>query len=184
MARFRTEPAEELRPLMVDLIRVLEFDYIDPDRVHLRRSWGSTSNAYARIWELPALWSEVLEVQPQYIIEVLSQYFDKLTPAEQTEILIHELLHIPKTFSGALRNHRGQGEPINHRTVNKYYRRWVKAKKEETAASEAVEAAKRIEREIVSPPMKEPKTPAPSSSPSKARRKSEAVSPPQISFPW
>jgi predicted metallopeptidase len=122
MARFRFESAPEIADELARLVEVLEFTHIDPVRIHARRSWGSTSRAYARIWELPSIWQDALGVAPQYVIEVLAEHFDGLDADERTRILIHELLHIPSTFSGALRNHRGQGETIDDRAVNRYFR--------------------------------------------------------------
>jgi predicted metallopeptidase len=66
-------------------------------------------------------------VRPQYVIEVLAEHFDPVSEEERTKVLIHELLHIPSTFSGALRGHRGQGERIDGRTVNRYYRQFMRA---------------------------------------------------------
>lgn len=126
MGRFRVEPAPDVGEKLTRLIEVLEFEYIDPERIHSRRSFGSTADAYARIWELPSIWQEALGVPPQYVIEVLSEHYDPLEPDEQIKTLIHELLHIPRTFSGALRNHRGQGERIDGRTVLRYFRRYQK----------------------------------------------------------
>lgn len=136
MPRFRSADAPELRPLLEDLVHVLAFAHIDPDRVHLRRSWGSTAKAYARIWELPSVWREALGIPAQYVIEVLAEHFDCLSPEEQVKIVIHELLHIPGTFSGALRNHRGSGERIDGHAVNRYYRRYRRLKEEEAARAE------------------------------------------------
>lgn len=121
MAQFKTQPAPDIHRRLRELVAILEFEHIDPDRLHCIRSRGSTSRAYSRIWELPRVWQEALGVPAQYIIEVLEEHFARESCEEQNKILIHELLHIPKTFSGALRNHRGRGEPINDRTVNKYY---------------------------------------------------------------
>jgi predicted metallopeptidase len=127
MGRFRTEPAPDLAPRLRELVEVLEFVHIDASRVHCRRSWGSTAQAYARIWEMPSIWRETLDIPAQYVIEVLSEHFDPLDHDEQTRILIHELLHIPSTFSGALRNHRGQGERIDGHAVNRYFRSYREA---------------------------------------------------------
>jgi predicted metallopeptidase len=127
MPRFAHKEAPDIEARLGRIVELLELDHIDAGRIHCRRSWGSTADAYARIWELPSMWRAALDVAPQYVIEVLAEHFDELDAGEQTKVLIHELLHIPKTFSGALRNHRGQGEPIDGRTVNRYYRRYVTA---------------------------------------------------------
>lgn len=124
MGRFRHEAAPDVARVIADLVEILAFEHIDPERVHCRRSRGSTADAYARIWELPSMWQEVLGVRPQYVIEVLAEHYDPLDEEEQVKTLIHELLHIPRTFSGAVRGHRGQGERIDGRTVNRYYRRY------------------------------------------------------------
>ncbi len=136
MGRVRFEAAPDIAARITRLVEVIGFDHIDPARIHSRRSRGSSAQAYARIWELPSVWQEALGVEPQYVIEVLSEHFDSLPDDEQTKTLIHELLHIPSTFSGALRNHRGQGERIDGHAVNRYYRRYLKTIREREEAAE------------------------------------------------
>ena len=65
------------------------------------------------------LFIEVAGLEPHYIIEVNAKRFDKLNEREKIKTLIHELLHIPKTFSGALLSHRGKGRRINDAEVEK-----------------------------------------------------------------
>ena len=65
-----------------------------------------------------------LNLKAHYVIEVLSQHFDHLKADDRTRVLIHELMHIPKNFSGALLPHRGRGKGINHHTVETLFNQY------------------------------------------------------------
>lgn len=84
----------------------LNLNYIEVDKIICFRSSGSSSRARARIWSLPRIWQMALHVDAHYCIEVLSERYDKLSQDEKQRTIIHELLHIPKNFSGALVPHR------------------------------------------------------------------------------
>lgn len=88
------------------LARNLDLPHIKPKQIICFRSTGATSRARARIWSLPKIWQMALSIDAHYCIEVLSQHFDNQSMDDQERILIHELLHIPKNFSGALVPHR------------------------------------------------------------------------------
>lgn len=91
------------------LIKDLELEWLSYGRIFYYRSTGSTARAYARTWGLPRLWQTVLTVEPAYIVEVISEHFDKLSQRQQDEIILHELSHIPRNFSGALTPHTKRG---------------------------------------------------------------------------
>ncbi len=93
--------------------------HIDPDRIYCIRSRGSRSRAIARIYGLPKPWIIALGANPGYVIEVISERFDRLSGIDKVKVLIHELLHIPKTFSGGLRPH---GRHVNEREVSRILR--------------------------------------------------------------
>ena len=102
---FEWEDAPDIRERVLKLVTNLEMDSILFERVFFFRSYGSKSRAYARTWGLPKIWQNALDVEPAYIIEVISHYFDKLPKRDQDKVLLHELTHIPKNFSGALIPH-------------------------------------------------------------------------------
>lgn len=103
--KFDWEEASDIKDRALKLITVLEMDSILFERIFFFRSYGSKSRAYARTWGLPKLWQHALGVEPAYIIEVISHYFDKLSSKDMDKVILHELSHIPKNFSGALVPH-------------------------------------------------------------------------------
>jgi len=109
------------------IVHALGFAHVDPSRIFCVRGYGSTSEAWARIWGLPSLWQQVLEIGPAYVVEIIEPEFSRLPEDEQDRILIHELLHIPRTFSGAIRPHRTPTFRINRRTVERFYQQYVAA---------------------------------------------------------
>ena len=113
--------APDIKKRLNLLVKELELDHVKIKNVFCVRSVGSKSRARARIWSFPRLWQQVLHLEPHYIVEVLSEKFDNLSEEEKIKILIHELMHIPKTFSGALLAHRGRGRRIDRKTVEKIY---------------------------------------------------------------
>ncbi len=55
-----------------------------------------------------------------YLIEVISEKFDKLPTEEQTKVIIHELMHIPKSFGGGFIHHN----KVNEKSVKKTYKKY------------------------------------------------------------
>ena len=70
------------------------------------------------------IWFDALGMSPHYIIEVISEEYDRLASDEREKVVIHELMHIPKKFSGGFVPHRGR---INKRTVEKMHRAYREA---------------------------------------------------------
>jgi len=116
-------PAPEIKERIALLVKELQFDHIKLERLHCIRSFNAKTRAIARIWGMAKIFKEVVGIEPHYIIEVNAKYFDKQSPREQMKTLVHELMHIPKTFSGALLSHRGRYHAINNREVEKILKR-------------------------------------------------------------
>ncbi len=116
--------APDIHRQIKNIVKHLELPHLDPSRIICFRSELSTSRARARIWSLPRIWQMALNVPAHYVVEVLSQHFDHLNDDDKIRVLIHELMHIPKNFSGALLPHRGRGKGINHHTVETLFKQF------------------------------------------------------------
>lgn len=102
--------AEDIDRRLKKLINNLNLGWAKEGKIHSFRSKNSKTKAYARIWGLTRIWQKALSKRPTYIIEVISERFDKLDADRQDKILIHELAHIPKNFSGSLLPHIRKGK--------------------------------------------------------------------------
>ncbi len=121
---FKFNVASDIQEKVNRIISSLDLFHIDGERVICMRSKGSKSKAFARIWNLPRVWQKALKVDAHYVIEVLSERYDRASEEEQDKVLIHELLHIPKTFSGALVPHKCFGKKIDRKRVDKLYKKY------------------------------------------------------------
>lgn len=112
------EEANDIKKEILKIVKILNFEHIDTSRIFTYRTEGSKARAYARTWMMPKIFQHALDIKPAYVIEVLSKYFDNLSEDDKTKVLIHELLHIPKNFSGALLSHKGPGRHISRDSNN------------------------------------------------------------------
>lgn len=119
------EEAYDVARLAKKLVPRLPFPYIALSRIVFMRSYGAKSRARARIWSFPRIWQMALNLPPHYVIEVLSEHFDRLSDDDKARVIIHELMHIPKNFSGALVPHRGLHKRINHKTVEELFSKYA-----------------------------------------------------------
>ena len=119
--------APDIQKKLTVILKKIEMAHIKPDQLVAFRSYGSKSRAIARIWALPRIWQLALNLKPHYCIEVVSHRFDKLSESQQIRVLIHELMHIPKNFSGALLPHRTRFKSgINSRNIEKFFKEFMK----------------------------------------------------------
>lgn len=139
MAKIKFDEAPDVKSRIDQIAIKLGFNHIDVSKLICFRSKGSSARVYARIWELPRVWQMALDVKPHYVIEVLSEHFDKQSEDEKDRILIHELMHIPETFSGALKSHNCFGKKINSKTVEVYYKQLIEKESLELMTSDDVE---------------------------------------------
>jgi predicted metallopeptidase len=114
--------AEDIKVLVDDLVDILGLFYLDKSRIFCTRSTGAkTRSILARIHPLPSIYQTTLGLKPAYVIEAVSENFDRLTRERKTKVMIHELLHIPRNFSGNLKPHLKGFES----RVDMYYKVYV-----------------------------------------------------------
>jgi len=122
MHDYRFETADDITERISFIVKAGRLSNISLERIFCIRSFGAKTRAYARIWGLARVWQKTLGIKPAYIIEVVSERFDKLPAVAKDKILLHELAHIPKGFSGALVPHKNRGG-VNSRVVESLYDR-------------------------------------------------------------
>jgi len=116
------ERAPDVEATANQIISVLALTYVDKNRLHFYRSKGSKSRrVQARIHGMGRIWFDALSMQPEYIIEVISEEYDRLAQPEREKVIIHELMHIPSKFSGGFVPHKGK---INKKSVEKLHREY------------------------------------------------------------
>jgi predicted metallopeptidase len=121
------EYAPDLQKLAQDIAGKL-FPWINMGRVKCYRSYGTSSrNTVARCHALGKLMQKALGIQAFYPLEFISERFDKLPSEEKIKIVIHELMHIPKSFGGGFRHH----DFVCGTNINKCYKIYVAKKSEE-----------------------------------------------------
>ncbi len=102
--------ASDVKKRFVKLVNKLHLDWVRKSKIICFRSVNANTRAYARIWGLGRIWQIAIKIPPAYIIEVISEKYDKLPDIEKDKVLLHEISHIPKNFSGALVPHIRRGK--------------------------------------------------------------------------
>ena len=112
------EFAPDLQRIAEEVCEIL-FPYININRVKCFRSYGSSSKrTIARCHSLNKITQKALGIQAFYPLEFISENFDKLSDDEKIKIIIHELMHIPKSFGGGFRHHN----IVCDKNINKCYK--------------------------------------------------------------
>ena len=100
--------APDVKKLADEITECCDLFHVVPQFVFCYRSKGSTSTrVIARIHGLGKIWQEALNLPPSYVIEVISERYDRLSQVDKEKTIVHELLHIPHGFAGGFRPHKG-----------------------------------------------------------------------------
>ncbi len=118
------EYAPDLKERMNEIVNSLGMGHIDANRVECIRSFGSsTKRTIARCHALGKLMQKAMKTNAFYAIEFL-EIFDKMNKKEQDKVIIHELMHIPKSFGGGFRHH----DYVCERNVDLLYEKFTRSR--------------------------------------------------------
>ena len=110
---------EAIMARLYDIAKKIGMEHVKFSGVYAVRSRGSASRGtLARCHALSKIWQKCLNIKAVYIIEIISERFEKMSREEQDKTLIHELMHIPKSFGGGFKHHN----VVNRRNVEKLYK--------------------------------------------------------------
>jgi predicted metallopeptidase len=121
----RYEKADDIQENLAEIVGTLSLRHIDLERVACVRSYGSsTKKIIARCHGMSKVLQLAMGVKAFYVLEFISERFDKLDANGQVETIIHELMHIPKNFGGGFRHH----DHVSRENVESMHKRYRKAK--------------------------------------------------------
>ena len=122
----RYEFAEDLQKQAEEISRML-FPHVDLSNIKCYRSYGTSSRGtIARCHALNKIMQKAIGIKAVYVLEFLTERFEKMDEEEKLKVIIHELMHIPKTFGGGFQHH----DFVTEKNVNKYYMEYKKKKRE------------------------------------------------------
>ncbi|MBN2095437.1 MAG: metallopeptidase [Candidatus Aenigmarchaeota archaeon] len=116
----RYETAPDIEKTARFVAERIGMSHLDFKRIGFLRSYGSTSRAIARCYGLSKVWQKAFKLKSHYVVEVVSERFDRLSEEEKIKTVIHELMHIPKCFGGGFRHH----DFVCEANVEKLYRKY------------------------------------------------------------
>src|SRR3989344_7390656 len=100
------EFAPDIQKEFENIVLTLNLSHIKIDSVLCFRGYGSSSRGtIARCHALGKIMQKALGRKGFYVLEFLSERFDKMSEEDKTKTIIHELMHIPKSFGGGFIHH-------------------------------------------------------------------------------
>ena len=120
--------APDIKKTSEEVVNLLKWDHVLLDNVAFIRSFGSKAErTIARCHALgKAMQIGMGRKKGFYLIEVISEQFDKLPDDEKTRVIIHELMHIPKSFGGGFIHHN----KVHNKSVEKVFNQFRALKKQ------------------------------------------------------
>ncbi len=125
----RYHQAPDIQKIAEEVVRKLDWSHVLLEHVAFLRSTGSKARrTIARCHALgKAMQIGMGRKKGFYLVEVISEKFDKLPIEEQLKVIIHELMHIPKSFGGGFIHHN----KVHEASVDHVYNHYCNLKKQD-----------------------------------------------------
>ena len=122
----RYELAPELKSQAKEIIEILKLHHVNLEEVECIRSHGtSTKRTIARCHGLGKVMQLGLKRKAFYVLEFISERFDSMPEKDKIKTIIHELMHIPKSFGGGFKHHNY----VTSKNVDILYNKFINEKK-------------------------------------------------------
>ena len=116
------EYAEDIQRTAEEISKML-FPHVDLNNVKCFRSYGTSSRGtIARCHGLSKVMQKAIGIKAVYALEFLTERYEKMNNEDKIKVIIHELMHIPKSFGGGFKHH----DFVNERNVDKCYAEYKK----------------------------------------------------------
>ncbi len=127
--KIKYHQAPDIQKVAEEIINRLDWNHINVEHVAFLRSTGSKARfTIARCHALgKAMQIGLGRKKGFYLVEVISEKFDKLPVDEQVKVIIHELMHIPKAFGGGFIHH----DKVHDKSVEQVYNHYCNLKKDD-----------------------------------------------------
>ncbi|OGJ12726.1 hypothetical protein A3K82_02585 [Candidatus Pacearchaeota archaeon RBG_19FT_COMBO_34_9] len=118
------EFAEDIQRTAEEISKML-FPHVDTLNIKCYRSYGTSSRGtIARCHALNKIMQKAIGIKAVYVLEFLTERFEKMDNEEKIKVIIHELMHIPKSFGGGFKHHNF----VTEGNVNRCYAEYKKRK--------------------------------------------------------
>ena len=116
------EFSQELQEKANEIMKSLNLSHIQEENIACIKSYGtSTRRTIARCHALGKIMQKALGRKAFYVLEFISERFDRMNEKDKIKTIIHELMHIPKSFGGGFKHH----DYVTEENIESLYRKYI-----------------------------------------------------------
>ena len=129
--------APDIQEIAEEVVTRMDWSHVLLEHVAFLRSTGSKARrTIARCHALgKAMQIGMGRKKGFYLVEVISEKFDRMSTEEQLKVIIHELMHIPKSFGGGFIHH----DKVHEASVEEVYQCYCNLKEKGNPIGDEIE---------------------------------------------